>query len=372
MNKRCVKCVMDESDKDIVFDNDGICNHCHSFKLRKENIIHHSADDETVFLNEIDKIKKLGKNRTYDCVVGVSGGVDSTYLVYLAKKHGLRCLLVHLDNGWDSEFAVDNIQRIVEYSGFDLYTHVIDWEEFKDIQKSFFHSDVIDLELPSDHAIFAIVYKIAIQHKIKVILNGENFATEAIMPEKWNWRKSDAKNIKSIHRRFGTGLKLRTFPFMSTFNRLIYKYLIGINSIPILNFVRYNKENVISVLENEIGWRRYPGKHYESIFTRFYQGFILPSKFNVDKRKAHLSTLINSGQISRNKAIEILREPTYDEQLQKQDFEYLCKKLDFKSNELDEYLSRNEKSHLMYGSDEWFFRILKRFREGKMATNVEK
>lgn len=363
---------MDESDKDIFINDNGICNHCLYFEAYVKEHIQETAFDEPYIGKKFEYIKSLGKNKKYDCIIGISGGVDSSYVVYLAKKHGLRCLLVHLDNGWNSEFAVDNVKNIVEYSGYDLFTYVINWEEFKDIQKSFFHSDVIDLELVSDHAIFATVFKMAIKNNVKIILSGENLATEAIMPKSWNWRKSDSKNIISIHKEYGTGVKLKTFPFMSTLKRLVYKYLYGIKSISILNYMSYNKNDAISVLEQEMNWRNYPGKHYESIFTRFYQGVILPKKFNVDKRKAHLSTLINSGQISRRNANEILSTPTYDLQLQEQDFVYISKKLDFSRDALEEYLSRPEKSHLSYGSDEWIFNILRKVRSILKSPNVKK
>lgn len=349
--KVCTRCVMDTTDCEIVFDEYGVCNHCHEYDKTKRNLIFDSNERQKSLDKIIQKIKEKGKGKKYDCIVGVSGGVDSSYVAYLAKQWGLKALLVHLDNGWDSELAVKNIQNIVEYTGFDLYTLVIDWEEFKDLQRAFFMADVVDLELLSDHAIFATVYRLTRKYGINFLLSGENFVTEAIMPSSWNWRKSDATNIKAIHKKFG-GKKLKTFPFMSTVKKLFYQYGKVAQSVPILNYLDYNKENVMAILEKEIGWRYYGGKHYESIFTRFYQGYILPKKFNIDKRKAHLSTLINSNQITREKALIELEMDIYPKSLQQEDFDLVCKKLDFTKEELNEYLRRTPKSHLEYGSDE--------------------
>lgn len=355
----CTRCVMDTTDTEIVFDESGVCNHCHEYDQKKREIIFDPHRRQQALNEIIQKIKDEGRRKKYDCIVGVSGGIDSSYVAYLAKQWGVRALLVHLDNGWDSELAVKNIQNIVEYTGFDLYTLVIDWEEFKDLQRAFFNSDVVDLELLSDHAIFATVYKLTRKYGIKYLLSGENFETEAIMPRSWNWRKSDASNIKAIHKEFGER-KLRTFPFMSTVKKVFYQYGKVAQSIPVLNYVEYNKEKVMKTLESEMGWKYYGGKHYESIFTRFYQGYILPKKFNIDKRKAHLSTLINSNQITREEALTELKNDIYPQNLQREDFDLVCKKLNFSKEELNEYLKRAPKSHLAYGSDEKVFQVLRK------------
>lgn len=354
----CTRCVMDTTDPNITFDENGVCNHCHDYEERKKRLITDPVKRQQALEEIIAKVKKAGQGKEYDCIIGVSGGVDSSYVAYLAKDWGLRGLLVHLDNGWNSELAVKNIENIVEYTSFDLYTLVIDWEEFKDLQRSFFNADVIDLELLSDHAIFATVYRLTRKYKVKYLLSGENFETEAIMPSAWNWRKSDATNIKAIHKQFGSK-KLKTFPFMSTVTKLIYQYAGLAKSIPVLNYMDYNKEAVMQIIQDKMNWKYYGGKHYESIFTRFYQGYILPEKFNVDKRKAHISTLINSGQMERDAALEHLKEPTYPVNLQKEDYELLCKKLSFTENELDKYLKRKPKKHLYYPSDEKIINILR-------------
>ena len=355
----CAQCVMDTTDSNITFDESGVCNHCDDYWNRKRSMLNHPTERKAALDKLVVKIKNAGANKQYDCIIGVSGGIDSSYVVYLAKELGLRGLLVHLDNGWNSELAVKNIENLVLYSGFDLYTVVIDWEEFKDLQRSFFKSDVIDLELLSDHAIFATVYKLAKQFGTKYLLSGENFETEAVMASSWNWRKSDKINIKAIHKRFGTR-RLKTFPFMSTARKLFYNKIGVAISIPILNFVDYDKDTAIEVLENKVGWKYYGGKHFESIFTRFYQGYILPNKFSVDKRRAHLSTLINSGRISREDALRELSEPPYPLHLQEQDRALVCKKLNFSDAEFSEYMSRPEVPHDNYGTDTAIYNALLR------------
>ena len=354
----CTKCVMDTTDTEIVFDEDGVCNHCYDYIEQKKKLITDPVQREKALQEVIQKVKEAGKGKQYDCIVGISGGVDSSYVAYLSKKWGLKALLVHLDNGWNSELAVKNVENIVKYTGFDLYTLVINWEEFKDLQRAFFKSDVIDLELLSDHAIFATVYKLTRKYGIKYLLSGENFDTEAIMPRSWNWRKSDARNIKEIHKIYGTK-KLKTFPFMGTIKRTIYQYSGVAQSISILNYLEYNKEQVMSILESEIGWKYYGGKHYESIFTRFYQGYILPKKFFIDKRRAHFSTLINSGQMKREEALSQLTYEPYCIKLQQEDFELVCKKLDLTELEMKEYIMRSGKNHSLYGTDTKIFNFLR-------------
>lgn len=348
---------MDTTDKEIIFDEDGVCNHCHEYRQRKNKMIVDPIAREKKLDEIIKKVKKSGIGKKYDCIAGISGGVDSSYVAYLAKKWELRTLLVHLDNGWDSELAVKNIENIVNKTGFDLFTLVLNWEEFKDLQRSFFFSDVVDIELLSDHAIFATVYKLTRKYGVKYLLSGENFETEAIMASSWNWRKSDAKNIKSIHKQFGKK-KTKTFPFMGTIKKTIYNKSKTAMSIPVLDYITYNKDNAMKILKDEFGWKYYGGKHYESIFTRFYQGFILPKKFNIDKRRAHLSTLINSGQTNRDSALKELKKDIYPASLQKEDFDLVCKKLSFTHEEMKKYINRPPKSHIDYNSDKKIYEYL--------------
>ena len=356
----CTKCVMDTSDSEIAFDKDGVCNHCHEYvKEKKIFIIDDKAVRDQKLKNIITEIKESSKSKKYDCIVGISGGVDSSYVAYLAKKWGLRTLLVHLDNGWNSELAVKNIENIVKKTEFDLYTLVINWNEFKDLQRSFFLADVIDLEMLSDHAIGASVVKLTRQYKINYLLSGQNFVTEAVMPRSWYWRKQDSINIKAIHKKFGS-VKLKTFPFLGTIMKTFYQYTTVAKTIPVLDYLDYNKEDVMKTLEKELDWQYYGGKHYESLFTRFYQGFILPKKFGVDKRRAHLSTLINSEQTTREKAIIELENEVYPVKLQEEDFELACKKLSFSRDEMNDYIKRPERPHLNYSSDEYIYQFMRK------------
>jgi N-acetyl sugar amidotransferase len=307
----CSFTVMDTTDPDITFDEEGVCNHVQLYRQRYANFVKTGEEGRRALDQMADYIRREGKGKDFDCLIGISGGADSTYLCYLAKELGLRPLLIHLDNGWNSETAVQNINNIVENLGFDLYTHVIDWEEFRDLQLSFLKASVIDLELTSDHAIVAILYRMARKYEVHCALNGFNVVTEGILPKAWRWAKMDWLNIKAIHDTYGK-LPLRTFPHMPFFQKLYLDYAIQLKTYQPLNYIEYNKQNMRRVISEKLGWRDYGGKHYESIITRFYQGYILPHKFNVDKRKAHLSTLICSGQISREQALAELEKPIYD------------------------------------------------------------
>lgn len=348
---------MDTTDAKISFSINGRCNHCTEYdkmaaqwnlpELIKNNSL------EKLF----DTLKEKGRNSNYDCIIGLSGGVDSSYIAFLAKQHGLRALCVHLDNSWNSELAVANINNIIEQTGFDLYTHVIDWEEFKDLQRSFFKADVIDIEVLSDHAIFGVIMQLAKKYNIKSILSGANIATEYIMPRTWVHRKQDLTNIKDIQNKFGT-IKLKSFPQVSTLSHVFSMYALGYKVYKPLNLIDYNKDQVKKLLTEKMGWRDYGGKHYESIFTKFYQAHILPTKFNVDKRKAHLSTLIASKQLTRDEALTELNKPLYNPDELRHDFEFVCKKLDFAEAEMHDYLKRPVVSHYAYKSDQWIFDIL--------------
>lgn len=349
MEKICNRCVMDTTAKDIVFDENGICNFCKDFEKKFSQINQTNFD-----INElVNKIKKDGKNKKYDCIVGVSGGVDSSYVLLKVKELGLRPLAVHLDNGWNSDLATKNISNLVEKLDVDLYTHVIDWEENKDLQKSFFKANVVDIELLMDNAMQATNYAQAKKYGVKYILSGSNTATEGIrMPEGWCGYKHDAKNIKKIQKKFGTK-KIKTHPLISTIDWIKYTYINNIRWIPFLNYLEYDKEKALQKLESEIGYIRYPYKHYESVFTRFYQGYILPNKFNIDKRKVHLSSLIMSNQMSRDEALQLLKTSPYpDEQLLKSDKEFVMKKLDFTDSSFEEYIKTPGIAHSVYGSEE--------------------
>ncbi|MDG1780221.1 MAG: N-acetyl sugar amidotransferase [Flavobacteriales bacterium] len=348
--KVCTKTVMDSiADPKITFDENGVCNYFYQYQDRVNKFFVGGEEGKRQLDDVFNKIKEEGKGKKYDCITGVSGGVDSTYMIYLCKQYGLRPLVIHLDNGWNSEIANQNINNIIDKCGYDLYTHVIDWDEFKDLQLSFLKASVIDLELTSDHAIFAIIYKLAKKHNIKHLLSGFNITTEGILPEAWRWYKYDWLNISSIQKQFGSK-KLKSYPHVS-FNRKIYFDLIKkMQTVMPLNYLDYNKEEAKKVITEELGWRDYGGKHFESIITRFYQGYILPEKFGVDKRKAHLSTLIASGQMTREEALEELKQPIYDAKMLAEDKEFVLKKFSFSEAEFDAVMQAEIKSHDAYPS----------------------
>lgn len=349
--KQCNRCVMDTTAPEINFDEKGICNFCRDFDTLALKTIWRPLE---VRLNELDeavkKIKESGKNDKYDCLIGLSGGVDSSYICYWAKQVGLRPLVVHFDNGWNSELASKNIESIIQKTGFDLYTYVIDWEDFKDLQLAYIKASVIDIEVPTDQLIYASLHRIARKYKIKSIINGNNIASEGILPRSWYYGdKLDIVNLTEIHKRFGTR-KLKDFPKLGLTQQLINSKLHSMYSIPPLNLLDFDKNKAKELLIKEFGWRDYGGKHYESIFTRFYQGYILPRKFNVDKRKAHLSSLVASHTITREEALEELKKPTYDPDLQKQDYEYALKKFDISKEEFEKYMNMKPVPHEFYGT----------------------
>lgn len=348
--QQCSQCVLDTvDDPKMVFNAQGVCHYCEQYKKIAKEHLFHGPNAELKLKNKIDQIKRDGKGQKYDCIIGVSGGVDSTYVAYLAKKYELRVLLVHFDNGWNSELAVKNIENITQKLGFDLHTYVIDWEEFKDLQLAFFKASVVDIELVTDHAIFAALYQIARKYKIKHTVNGLNITTEAIMPPHWVHKKNDWLNIQSIHQKFGT-IPLKSYPRTGFWENMLNVLVFKVESLPILNYVPYNKQEVKKVITEELGWRDYGGKHYESVFTRFYQAYILPTKFNIDKRKAHLATLICSGQINKQKALDELSMPLYSEQDLKHDMDFVIKKWGISQEIFDQFMSQKPKSHLAYDS----------------------
>lgn len=346
----CTRTVMDTSDPDIRFDADGISNYVAEFETFMEGLPPREAR-KAELERRLAQIKAEGKGKRYDCVLGLSGGVDSSYLAWLSKEWGLRPLVVHFDNGWNSELAVDNIERIVSHLGFELATHVINWEEFRDLQRSYFLASVVDIEVPTDNLIFGALFRLAAKHKVRTILSGTNYATEWLMPPRWNYRKNDAANIKAIQAQFGSR-KLKELPILGVWNQGRYTILSGIVTWAPLDLIEYSKAGAKRRLMEELGWRDYGGKHYESVFTRFYQGYVLPKKFGIDKRRAHLSTLILNGEITRDEALAQLQQPTYDEDLQAEDRAYVRKKLGFTEEEFDRILAAEPVPHETYGTDE--------------------
>ncbi|MBX9853814.1 MAG: N-acetyl sugar amidotransferase [Cytophagaceae bacterium] len=360
----CKRCIMDTTDVDITFDSNGICNHCKIYEKEKSKYTDITERDKHL-AKLIEDIKSAGKGKPYNCVIGISGGVDSTYVAYKVKEWGLKPIAVHLDNGWDSELAVKNIENIIQKLNFDLYTHVIDWEEFKDIQLAYLKASVLDLEAPSDHAIMGTLYKMANKYGIKYILAGTNHSTEGILPEsfRYSFKTIDATNIKAIHKKFGTLKKLKTFPFFGLHKYIYFQYINIINYVSPLNYLNYNKKEAKETIIRELDWKDYGGKHYESIITRFYQGYILPRKFNIDKRIAHLSTLICSNQITREQALEEMKKDIYDPATLKSDLEYVPKKFGLTMKELEEIIKLPPKNHLDYPNEKKIFDKLLKLKQ---------
>jgi N-acetyl sugar amidotransferase len=345
--QQCVQCVLDTNDSSLIeFNEVGICNYCLKYEEDERKFVIKGDVGQRALRQIVEKIKKAGGRKPYDSLLGISGGVDSSYLALQAKKLGLRPLLVHFDNGWNSELAVDNIEKIISKLGFDLHTLVVPWEEFRDLQLAFLRASVVDIEMVTDHAILATLYKLAIKFNIKYILSGTNIVTEGVLPSDWIHSKRDHVHIKALQKQF-VGKPLRVYPLLTVRLRTL-ALLKGIRSVSPLNYIPYNKDLVKEELKNEMGWRDYGGKHYESVFTRFYQGYILPTKFHIDKRKAHLSTLICSGQISKERALLELKKPLYDEQLLRTDYDFVIKKLGLRQEEFEKILTTPPIPHTHY------------------------
>lgn len=371
----CTRCVMDTSAGDITFDAAGVCNYCTEFIER----LHHSENKELQEFGSLENfvahLKREARGKEYDCVLGVSGGVDSSYALLLAVRQGLNPLAVHLDNGWNSELASHNIANLVTKLGVDLYTHVIDWEENRDMQRSFFLANVVDIELLMDNAMLAVNYQQAARYGLKYILSGTNTATEGLqMPAAWNHNKLDVRNIRGIQKKFGS-FKIRTHPLFSTLDRIWYGTVRGIRWVPFLNFVNYVKADALEELEREVGYKPYPYKHYESVFTRFYQAVILPKKFGFDKRRVHLSALVMTNQMSRAKAMEMLTHSPYpDPEQELQDTRFVKKKLGFTDDWFEAYLRAPAVDHQAYPSEKPLWDALNNVRRlvqglrGRAAT----
>lgn len=343
--QQCTKTVMDTiKDSDVTFDERGVCNYYHFYREQESTAVRKGEDGKQKLAEMIQTLKQTQKGK-YDCIIGLSGGVDSTYMVYKAKDWGLNPLVVHFDYGWNLELAVQNIEQTLKYTGFELYTYVMDWEDFKHLQRAYFKAGVLDLDVPADHLIFAALNMVAKKFSIKYVLKGYNFQSEAILPRTWNYnRKFDLQNLQDINRQFGEK-KLNNLPKLGIWQQIYYDRIYNIKSFSPLNYFDYNKEDAKKELIEKIGWIDYGGKHFENVFTRFYQGYILPNRFGIDKRKAHLSTLICSGQISRADALAELKKPPYDLNLMKEDYEYVAKKLGFSPEEFDSVLTGPIRSH---------------------------
>jgi N-acetyl sugar amidotransferase len=354
--KVCTRCIMDTTDRDIVFDENGICNHCLEFDANVDFRVLRGEEGRMALQAIVEKIKSKGKGKEYDCIVGVSGGVDSTYVAYKCRQLGLRPLAVHLDNGWNSELAVSNIERVIKKLDFDLYTYVLDWREFKDLQLSFLKASTPDGEVPTDHAIFALLLKVAREKNISYIMNGMNYLTEASTVPSWSYGHGDWNYIKYIQKTFGKA-KLNNYPHYTTWDMFYMLFVKKLKFVSILNYIDYNKDEAIGILEKELGWQYYGGKHHESSYTKFFQAFILPSKFSIDKRKIHLSNSIQSGHISREFALNELDKPIYSQDQLDADKEFVAKKLAISIDKFEEIMSQTPKYYTDYpnSSKKYFF-----------------
>jgi N-acetyl sugar amidotransferase len=338
----CSRCIMDTTDADIRFNDAGVCNHCLHYDKRAAKELFDNDEGRRRLELIVSDIKKQGRKKEYDCVIGLSGDWTVRWLpTWSTNSVCGRWPFIWTTAGTPS-LAVCNVEKIVKALKIDLYTHIIDWEEFKDLQLSFLKASVINSEIPTDHAITALMYETASRMGIKYIIGGGNIATECIMPTGWGYDPKDWKHIKAIHKKYGTQ-RLRSYPHYTLGRFGYYLFLKRIKYVSILNYMPYRKNESIAILEKEFGWRNYGDKHFESIFTRFFQGYILPTKFNIDKRRAHLSTLVCSGQITREEALkELLRNHYLDEQVKK-DWDYVLKKLALTQEEFEKIMARPPK-----------------------------
>lgn len=355
----CTKTVMDTSDPGIMFNKEGVCDHVDDF------VNHVKPNWNTAELGkaELDKmfnkIKSEGKNKDFDCILGLSGGVDSSYLLHMAvKEFGLKPLVFHVDGGWNSEIAVHNINVLVEKLEVDLYTEVINWEEMKDFQLAFFKSGLPHIDIPQDHAFVATLYKFADKHNIKYIINGGNFSTECVQyPMKYYYYGTDMLHIRDVIKKHGT-IKMKTYPFSSVFRHKVYlKYIKRLQVVKPLNFMPFYKKEAIDLLEKEYGWKPYPQKHFESRFTRFFEGYWLPKRFGFDPRRVMLSSLILTDQMTREEALEILEKPAYDPSIIDDDFRYIASKLNISEDILKSYQMIPKKYYWDYKNQNSIFRF---------------
>jgi N-acetyl sugar amidotransferase len=348
---------MDTTDSQIIFDDNGVCDHCLGFKRDVLPNWHPNEKGAAMFRETVAQIKASGKGKPFDCIMGMSGGLDSSYLLHLAvTEFGLRPLVFHVDGGWNTDLAVNNIQMLVEKLGLDLYTEVINWDEMRDFQLAFFKAGVPHLDIPQDHAFVATLYHFANKHGIKYIVNGGNYSTECVRnPLEWLYYGTDMAQLKDIQKQFGT-IPLRTYPFSSVlFHKVYLRYIRGVQVVKPLNLLPYTKEHASKVLAEIYGWRPYPQKHFESRFTRFYEGYWLPTRFGYDTRRVQYSSLILTGQMTRDEALERLKKTAYDPSTIDEDFEYIATKLRISVDELRSYHKIPLKTYKDYKNREWLF-----------------
>ncbi|MDB9978965.1 N-acetyl sugar amidotransferase [Candidatus Pelagibacter sp.] len=371
MTKICSNCVMDITDPNISFNSNGVCNHCTNYYDNILPFLKKKIQRKEQLQKSIQAIKNKNKNKEFDCIIGLSGGVDSSYLLHMAvKQFKLRPLVFHVDAGWNSLVAVSNIEKLVDKLNLTLHTNVIYWPEMRDLQYSFFKAQVPHLDTPQDHAFFASTYNYAAKHKINTILNGGNYATEGVRePLDWHYHASDLYHLKNIHSKFGS-VKLKQFPLCGIFKyKLFFRFFKNVKVLQPLNYIDYNKQEAISTLSNEYDWEPYSHKHYESRFTKFYEGYWLLKKFGFDKRKAHYSSLILSNQLERSKVIEDLKVDPLDKEEIKKESQFICSKLNISLEELEKIFNGKNKSFRDYKSH---FKVINFFTKVFQVLKIEK
>ena len=342
----CTNCIMDTTDSKITFDSRGWCDYCRNFYANILPNWHPNKKGEDLIRPLIDKIKKEGRGKDHDCLIGISGGLDSSYVTYTAvAKFGLRPLIFHCDAGWNSDLSVSNIQKIIEGLGLDLVTEVVNWEEMKDLQLAFFKSQVAFVDTPQDLALFSAIYNYAAKNDFKYVITGGNYSTECVRESlEWTYFSTDMRHVNDIHTRFGTR-PLETFPTCDILKyKLYYRWVKGIQVIKLLDSVPYLKRDAIKELSERFAWQPYPQKHYESRFTRFYESYWTPKKFGYDKRRAYLSSEILTKQLTRDEALERISKPELDQATMAREFEYVAKKLGLTVAEFQEIFSGENKT----------------------------
>ncbi|TMP31446.1 N-acetyl sugar amidotransferase [Pseudoalteromonas rubra] len=344
----CTRCVMDTTDKEITFDEQGVCNHCHNFDNVTTKKWFPNEEGKKKLDDIIEKIKRDGKGKDYDCIIGLSGGVDSSYLALKIKDYGLRPLVVHIDAGWNSELAVYNIEQIIKYCGYELHTHVMNWEEIKDLQAAYLRAGIANQDVVQDHAFFASLYHFAVQNGINYVISGGNIATESVFPRSWHHAAMDAINLKDIHKKHGK-IKLKQYKTIGFWSYYFYyPFIKKMTAVRPLNYMHYSKDEALQYLKDTIGYKEYGRKHGESRFTKYFQNHYLPTKFNMDKRKAHLSSQILSGDITREEALNELATPLYDENELREDEAYIAQKLGMELSELQRLVSEPGRCYSNY------------------------
>jgi N-acetyl sugar amidotransferase len=356
----CANCIMDTSDSNITFDDRGWCDYCRNYYKNILPYWHPDELSEKELMIIAEKIKKDGKGRDFDCIIGVSGGTDSSYVTYIAKeKMCLRPLIFHVDAGWNTQQAVGNIEKLLDGLKLDLFTEVINWEEMKDLQLSFLKAQIADQDIPQDMAFFSALYKFAIKNKVKYVLTGANYSTECCRePEEWGgYPGIDTTLVNDIHRHFGK-IPLKTFPMVDIFTyKLYYKYVLGMEIVKPLNYTPYIKKDVEKYLTERFGWQKFVHKHHESRFTRFYEDYWMPRKFGYEKRRAHFSSLIVTDQMTRDYALERISKPELDEHYLNQEFEYVANKLGLSVEELRIIFNGGNKTYRYYKNKKYLISI---------------